>query len=649
MNPLSIRLNGMMLAPDGFLLNMRRQAFDWEYPCTLRKRLIEDLAGVMALFRANGRGKPPVLLVAAGEENLDLLFVEPQPIVPSGFEVLDGGLSWTLKRSKIKQAIPQDVSAHPWPFLVTLGYHPKRRMLVLGNLGQLSSLTFAGDRPSVLGKLESVAHEMTNSPLAKGVSVVCLGFGRSLAKNEKVTVAPRLQTALMQRFSGLPDPADPFDLDGSSSLSPDGTGQLDLYDGDSLGSNGADYFREAGCDLCVLALDPHPQDRKLLERLHHQGALRLVVIGESEREYKERDPSTNGAAWNGSGVGAFPVSEDCLRWETTALELHRADSPPSGGSFTASPSRRPSRRVRPVGAFDVPWADVEDAVAGVGKPLAWEDGVSDGVSNGVDAESAGFAAPAGTQPGAVDLCVLGVVQVNGLKSSAVSARTLALICYLAFHPNGATIRELEHWLWGRGIPPGDRALSNAVHRARSALGRNHEDDFYLPYFTANGAYCLSKEVTSDLERFKRLAKAADRAESCEAVLYYKKALSLVRGIPFGGGEKEDLYGWADISLRNHAECEIDLASHKLADLAMLLGDFCLARWSICKGLLITPGCEQCYRRRFLIAYHTGRRRELQRAMGELKRILADLEDPDDVKFEVSSELKELYQELVKSC
>lgn len=647
MNPLSIRLNGMMLSPDGFLLNMSGQAFDWEYPCTLRKGLIEDLAGVMALFRSNGSGKPPVLLVAACEENLDLLFVEPQPIVPSGFEVLDGGLSWTLKRSKIKQATPQKVSAHPWPFLVTLGYHPKRRMLVLGNLGQISSITFVGDRPSVLGKLESVAHEMTNSPLAKDVNVVCLGFGRSLAKNERVTVAPRFLTALkMQRFSGLPDPADPFNSDGSRLLSPDGAGQLDLYDGDSLGSNGAAYSREAGCDLCVLALDPHPQDRKILERLHHQGALRLVVLGESDQEYKELDPSANGDAWNNSGVGTgtFPVSEDCLRWETTALELRRADFLSSGGSFTASPSRR---KVRPAGGFGVSRADVEDAPADVGKPPAREDRGSDGGSNGIDSERTGFVAPAGSQPGAVDLRVLGIVQIDGLKSSATSARTLALICYLAFHPDGATVGELEHWLWGRGIPPGARALSNAVHRARTALGRNHEDDFYLPYSTSNGAYCLSKEVTSDLERFKRLARAADRTESRKAVPYYKEALSLVRGIPFGGGARGDLYAWADISLRNHAEFEIDSAAHKLADLAMQLGDFHLARWSVWKGLLITPGCEQCYKRKFLISYHTGHRRELQSTMGELKRILADLEEPGDVKFEVSSELQEFYRELVK--
>ena len=647
MNPLSIRLNGMMLAPDGFLQNVKWQASDWEYPCTLRRGLIEDLGGVMALFRSNGSGKPPALLVAACEENLDLLFLEPQPRVPGGFEVLDGGLSWTLKRSKIKEAAPQEVGVHPWPFLVTLGYHPKGRTLILGNLRQLSSLTFVGDRPSVLGKLESVAHEMTNSPFAKDVNVVCLGFGGSLAKNEKVTAAPRLRTALkMHRFSGLPDPANPSKSNGAGSLSLDGASQIDLGEGDSLGLNGAAYLREAGCALCVLALDPHPQDRKILARLYQQGVLRLAVIGESDREYKELDPWGNGAAWNGSGVGAF--SEDCLRWETAALELRRADFPHSGGSpAAASPSSR--RKVRPAGAFKVSQADVEDAQADVEKPLAAADRGLEGGSNGVDAESAGFAAPAGTQPGAVDMRVLGIVQANGLKSSATSARTLALICYLAFHPDGATVCELEHWLWGRGSPPGARALSNAVHRARAALGRNFEDDYYLPYFNVNGAYCLSKEVTSDLERFKRWVKAGDRAEICKATLYYKEALSLVRGVPFGGGEREDLYAWADISLRNHAEFEIDSASHKLADLAMQLGDFRLARWSVWKGLLITPGCEQCYRRRFLIAHQTGRRRELQRAMGELKRILADLEDPDDVKFEVSPELRELYQDLLRTC
>lgn len=639
---LSIRLDGMMLSPDGFLQKMGRPAFDEESSCTLRKGLVGDLAGIMGLFKSDGSDAPPVLLVAAREESLALLFLEPQPKSPSEFEVLDDGLSWSLERSTIKRIAPRELDAHPWPFLVTLGYHSQRRTLVLGNLGQLGSLTFAGDRPPVLGKLESIAYELANSPFVKDLRIVCLGFGRSLAKNENVTVAPRLQTALrMHQLRDLPNPTDSFSADGVHPLRFEVADGLNAEVAASLISEFAGQLRALGDNLCVLALDPHPQDRELLEHLYDQGALRLVVVGESGLQYEKLDPSVNGDAWNGSGVGAFSVSEDLLRWETTALELRRADSLLSGGSDISAPSRRGAR-----------FLDGDSSANGGDAPLSAgespADACPDAEVDDIEAPSVEMAAPPGTQPGAVDLRVLGIVQVSGLMNSVFSARTLALICYLAFHPDGATVHELEHWLWGRGAPPGARALSNAVHRARVALGRNSAGDLYLPYFTSKGAYSLSKEVTSDLERFKRWVKAADRSESCEAALRYKEALSLVRGVPFGGGEKGDLYAWADISLRNHAEFQIDSASHKLADLAMQLGDFDLARWSVWKGLLITPGCEQCYRRRFLIAYQTGRRRELQMAMRELKRILNEPEDPDGLKFEVSPELQELYQTLAKA-
>ncbi len=647
---LSIRLDGMMLAPDGFLLNMGRQAFDEESSCTLRKGLLGDLAGIMRLFRSDGSDAPPVLLVAASEESLALLFLEAQPKSPSEFEVLDDGLSWSLQRSTIKGIAPGELDAYPWPFLVTLGYHPQRRTLVLGNLGQIGSLTFAGDRPPVLGKLESIAYELANSPFVKDLRVVCLGFGRSLAKKETVTVAPRLQTALrMHQLGNLPDPANSFNVDSvnpvcsevAGGLNAEVAGESTARGAASLASGFAGQLRALGENICVLALDPHPQDRELLERLYDQGALRLVVIGESGLQYEKLDLSVNGDAWNGSGVGAFSVSDDLLRWETTALELRRTDSLLSGGSDIPAPSRRGVRFLD--GDSSENGGDVS---LSAGESPA--DACPDAEVNVIEAPSVEIAAPPGTQPGAVDLRVLGIVQVSGLQNSVSSARTLALICYLAFHPNGATVHELEHWLWGRGAPPGARALSNAVHRARVALGRNSEDDLYLPYFTSNGAYGLSKEVTSDLERFKRWVKAADGSDGCEAALRYKEALSLVRGVPFGGGEKGDLYAWADISLRNHAEFQIDSAAHKLADLSMKLGDYDLARWSVWKGLLITPGCEQCYRRRFLIAYQTGRRSELQMAMRELKRILNEPEDSDDLKFEVSPELQELYQTLVKA-
>ena len=70
-----------------------------------------------------------------------------------------------------------------------------------------------------------------------------------------------------------------------------------------------------------------------------------------------------------------------------------------------------------------------------------------------------------------------------------------------------------------------------------------------------------------------------------------------------------------------------------------------ARWAALKGLELVPGCEQCFRRRFLIAGAGNNRSELRRAMADLEAAaMIDLGEPEAVD-NISGELLDLYSEL----
>lgn len=637
-----------------------------EPPRRLRENLFADLAGMTAML--SGLSRPPVLSVAASEESLLLLFTKPQHEVPSCFTVGDNGRSWSISRSAIHSLYLKKVRENPWPMLSTLGYHTSYRTLVLGNLGQFRSLTFAGERSVVCARLESIALELACSPFAEGVEVICLRFGESLASLGGVTAANRL-CDVMPVFSEShgSDERSERRLEPATLLSTLQAGEA------RCASNGRSSA------LCVLALDPHPQERKLLERLYHSDVPCLVAIGESGLSLGEENPSATGASWTGSSLGSFSVSEEGLCWKAASVELRYATPLLSSRCLAAytrlgtsssvgdrakcvcgdqakcvcaesarakiatemfnsvHPIQIEARRARQFRHILSKWGSVELANKRAERP------------QGKQRTQPG-ARLAETRQGAVDVSVLGVVRISGLAEETIAARTVALICYLALRREGATVDELEHWLWGQKSPPPERAFCNALYRARVALGNNSEGSSYLPRVSPNGVYRLSSEVTNDLRRFEGWLEAGRQAarenENKKAIAFLTQGLSLVRGVPFSGCERGSLFAWADLSLRNHAECLVDSASHELADLALELNDFERARWSIRKGLMVTPGCEECYRRRFLVAFGTGRDSELRESMRELRRALADPEGDDEMTFDVSPELQAMHRELM---
>ena len=502
--------------------------------------------------RLGGRPLPRVVAITSSQESIGLLLSEPRDDPATGFEVIDGGLTWTAEPSLIGG--PSRGETHdgvPWPMLASFGAVGPDGPAVMANLEELRVLELSGAPGDVVSFAESLAAELSADRFGSRPRIVCVNCGWELESVDAVRVVrsstETLAEAEMQRTR---------------------VGAIEARRGPL-----PELRRQAiaGIPRPLVIIDPHGADPRTgasLAGLAGPG-LALVTANRGGHSGPESPPvGQPGHRWR------LHVAGRRLRWEPVGVNLRLTDVP--------------LPRVSPV-LSDAPPA---------GEPL----------------DGGPCVAMAGTNPGEVELQVLGVVRAVGASSSFTSQRALDLACYLAFHRDGASGDKLRYWLWPRAEPPPSaKTFANVVSRARSCLGRDADGEPYLSYLGADGVYRLSAEVTTDLERFAAWGRVAERAPPAQALECLRAAFGLVRGAPFGGGSG-DTFSWADASWRSHIEYLVDCTAHRLADIAIELGRPEVARWAALRGLAITPDCEQCYQRRIAAARRSGHRREVDRVM-----------------------------------
>lgn len=251
------------------------------------------------------------------------------------------------------------------------------------------------------------------------------------------------------------------------------------------------------------------------------------------------------------------------------------------------------------------------------------------------------------EAGPIEVRILGPVDVAGAGAFS-SVKAVDVVTYLAFHRHGVDADQLKTWVWPSFEPPTDKAFANVLSRARTGLGADDEGAPYLSRAGADRTYRLADSVTTDFDRFRGLVDLADQcADPRHELDMLRQALELVRGVPFTGGTTTS-FSWADNHVRAHVEFALDEAVHRCADVALSLGELATARWAALKGLELVPGCEQCFRRRFLVASAGNNRQELRRAMADLERTTAaELGEPEAVDL-ISSDLRGLFDELDRS-
>ena len=263
-------------------------------------------------------------------------------------------------------------------------------------------------------------------------------------------------------------------------------------------------------------------------------------------------------------------------------------------------------------------------------PSAAPDSPGGGEEGGSESETAagdldtsdtlGSLLAAKTIPGPVEVQVLGAVRVTGAVSPITSQEALGLVCYLALHRDGMAVGREGQRLWqGGSRPPSPRRLANLASLARVCLGDDADGRPYLSHLGRDGVYRLSSRVTTDLERFRAWRRAAEGVSPQESLEFLKAALCLVRGLPFGGGGG-DVFSWMEALWRPYAENLVDATAHRLADMATALGLVSVARWSVQRGLAVSPDCAECHQRRLALARCSGRLREASLVAQQVHRL-----------------------------
>ncbi len=184
---------------------------------------------------------------------------------------------------------------------------------------------------------------------------------------------------------------------------------------------------------------------------------------------------------------------------------------------------------------------------------------------------------------AVDVCVLGPVEVRGAAALFRRSAALELVVYLAFHR-----RPVRHGEWALALWP-DRSVSTSTiystsSDARRALGRDGAGDERLP---RNGGHLvLGGDVGTDVARFEKLVSSGRPADLVDA-------MALVRGPIFAGLRRTD---WAVFDgTESSLQSLVADTALRAADLLVGLGRAGEAERMVRRALLACPYDERLYR------------------------------------------------------
>jgi DNA-binding SARP family transcriptional activator len=212
---------------------------------------------------------------------------------------------------------------------------------------------------------------------------------------------------------------------------------------------------------------------------------------------------------------------------------------------------------------------------------------------------------------AVDVCVLGPVEVRGAAGLFRRSAALELVVYLAFHR-----RPVRHGEWALALWP-DRSVSTATiystsSDARRALGRDGAGDERLP---RNGGHLvLSADVGTDAARFEALASSGRPADLVEA-------MALVRGPIFAGLRRTD---WAVFDgTESSLQSLVADTALRAADLLVGLGRAGQAERMVRRALLACPYDERLYRSLLRAAAAQGNRVGLRSTLAQLLVLAGD--------------------------
>ncbi|MEU3902146.1 hypothetical protein [Streptomyces sp. NPDC045251] len=606
----------------------------------------------------DGAGVPVLRAARIGARTIHVLpeDLSQEPVAP--FVPGEGGW-WLLDADAalLNGDAARDVPA-PCPGLVTIGSTDKSDLVLL-NLTRTSALLLDGNPIHITEVCTSLVLELGMSPWAGDVEVVTVGFGAELpqllpttriAHMRQPAHALRDLTERLLEVHQLPDHAhQPYLLLCASTLDADTAWELaDLIDkaGDipitvvAPASTTAPHFPDA--ELLNASLNtPQPlesADHEItIQRLEHAAyqqittALKVAAQPAHEAEGTWKDipdepahveqseqgdqpaPSGPVAAEPGDAVTqdaeaagneVFPALLAAVT-DPASLRLLPAPAPTpksqrEGSSGTAAPAARTTPPAGPV----------ED------KP---------GTGQTASAASTTAEAEAGEEAArdlhAPEIRVLGPIEVTGVAGTGHGPRLAQLATLLFFRPGrGSDVLCSD---MDPASPWSLNTLNARMQGLRRSLGNDPDGDPYVPRRkTGEDPYRLSPAVRCDWTHFLHLVEHA-LPTGPAGLPDLERALSLVRGRPFGGAPLP----WAEPYRQEMTTRIIDVA-HTVATYRTAPGphqDLSAARQAVAIGLDVDHTSELLYRDWCRLEHTAGNRQGLHTAITRIQQVNRELD------------------------
>ncbi|MFF6642338.1 LysM peptidoglycan-binding domain-containing protein [Streptomyces althioticus] len=629
-----------------------------------------------AARQEDGAGVPGVQAARIGARTVhvlpeDLSHKPPAPFVPGkdGWWVLDADAVL------LDEDAARDVPA-PCPALVTIG-NMETGDLVLLNLARTSALLLDGNPVHITEVCTSLALELAMSPWAGDVEVVTIGFGEDLpqllpttriAHMRQPTHALRDLTERLLEAHQLPDTAhQPHLLLCASVLDADTAFAFaDVIDkaGDvpvtlvAPASTAAPHFPDA--EILNASLDT-PQSLETagyevtVQRLEHAAYLQITTAlkvaaqpaheadgaweevpdepTSVERNEQEAQPAAPGPVAAASGD---TVAQDAQAGNEVFPALLAATTDPAGLRLPPAPAPTPKTQAEGSLGTDTPTTLTAPSRGSDTGPTASAASTAAEAGAGAGAGAAGGTAQ---DPNAPEIRVLGPVEVTGVAGTGHGPRLAQLATLLFFRPGRSS--ETLCADMDPASPWHLNTLNARMQGLRRSLGNDPDGNPYVPRRkTGQDPYRLSPAVRCDWTRFLQLVEHA-LPTGPAGLPDLEKALSLVRGRPFGGAPLP----WAEPYQQEMTTRIIDVA-HTVATYRTSPGphqDLRAARQAVTTGLDVDHTAELLYRDWCRLEHAAGNRQGLHTAITRIQQINRELD------CSLETETEQLIKQLLNNA
>ncbi|MET8571935.1 LysM peptidoglycan-binding domain-containing protein [Streptomyces sp. NPDC004783] len=636
-----------------------------------------------AARQEDGAGVPGVQAARIGARTVHVLpeglsHKPPAPFVPGK----DGWWALDADAVLLDEDAARDVPA-PCPALVTIG-NMETGDLVLLNLARTSALLLDGNPVHITEVCTSLALELAMSPWAGDVEVVTIGFGEDLpqllptariAHMRQPTHALRDLTERLLEAHQLPDTAhQPYLLLCASVLDADTAFAFaDVLDkaGDvpvtliAPASTAAPHFPDAEILNASLST-PQTLDsvgrEVTVQHLEHAAYLQITTA----LHVTAQPAHAAEGAWE--EVPDEPTSLDPPQQPAPAKRNEQQEQqeqpakpvPPAGSSdpvarvteadsevfpaLLAAATDPASLRLLPAAAptplaqaEDSPYTDIPAArtAPSPGALAPSPEPGEDTSDTGQTASAANTTAQTGAATGtardlhAPEIRVLGPIEVTGVAGTGHGPRLAQLATLLFFRPGRSA--EILCADMDPARPWSLSTLNARMQGLRRSLGNDPDGHPYVPRRkTGNDPYRLSPAVRCDWTRFLQLAERA-LPSGPAGLPDLERALSLVRGKPFGGTPLP----WAEPHQQEMTTRIVDVA-HTVATHRTAPGphrDLSAARQAVATGLDVDNTAELLYRDWLRLEHAAGNRQGLHTAITRVQQVNRELDCSPETETE----------------